>query len=145
MGHFVFGGILEKYPNLKIVGHHGGGMIPYYEQRIVQHAAKIEMVNLTGYMEGDYMQGLTKTPIQYFKMFYADTAIHGNTPALMCAHKFFGPHHIIFGADMPLGDRNFGVRSYRQTINAIEDMDITPAERKAIFEDNARDLMRLPV
>ena len=29
MTRFVFSGILEKYPNLKIVTHHCGGMIPY--------------------------------------------------------------------------------------------------------------------
>jgi predicted TIM-barrel fold metal-dependent hydrolase len=32
----------------------------------------------------------------------------------------------------------------RQTIAAIEDMDITATEKKKIFEDNARQLMRLP-
>ncbi|MFC2073109.1 amidohydrolase family protein, partial [Chloroflexota bacterium] len=31
----VFSGVLEKYPNLKIITHHCGGMIPFLEQRIV--------------------------------------------------------------------------------------------------------------
>jgi predicted TIM-barrel fold metal-dependent hydrolase len=33
----VFSGILEKYPNLKFVTHHCGAMVPYFEQRIIQH------------------------------------------------------------------------------------------------------------
>lgn len=91
-----------------------------------------------------YMQGLTRAPIDYFKMFYSDTAIHGNTPALMCGYNFYGADHLLFGADMPLGDRQFGYRSYRQTINAIEEMDITDHDKEQIFVNNARKLLRLP-
>ena len=86
-----------------------------------------------------------KAPIEYFKMFYNDTAIHGNPSALMCAYDFWGADHLILGADMPLGDRSLGNRSYRQTIGAIEQMEISDEEKKKIFEDNAKKLMRLPV
>ena len=30
----IFSGILEKYPELKIVAHHLGGMIPFFSGRI---------------------------------------------------------------------------------------------------------------
>jgi aminocarboxymuconate-semialdehyde decarboxylase len=92
-----------------------------------------------------YMRGLTKAPIEYYRMFYTDTAIHGDPLSLMCARDFYGAGHLLFAADMPLGDREFGNRSYRQTINAIEAMDITAEERLAIFEDNVRSLLRLPI
>jgi len=142
MTRLVFSGIMEKYPNLKVVTHHCGGMVPYYEERIKQHHDKYEMGM---HRRGGYKQGLTRRPIEYYKMFYNDTAIHGNTPALMCAYAFWGADHMIFGADMPLGDRELGAQSYRKTINAIEQMDITDEEKKKIFEDNARELMRLPI
>ncbi len=142
MTRLVFSGIMEKYPTLKVVTHHGGGMVPYFEQRIIQHHDKYEMGLRR---EGGYKQGLTKAPIDYFKLFYHDTAIHGNTPALMCAHAFSGAEHMLFAADMPLGDREFGCRSYRQTITAINAMDISAAEKRRIFEGNAKKLMRLPI
>lgn len=142
MTRLVFSGIMEKHPNLKIVTHHGGGMVPYFEQRIVQHHNKYEMGLRR---EGGYKQGMTKEPIEYFKRFYNDTAIHGNPFALMCAHAFCGSEHMLFAADMPLGDREFGCRSYRQTINAINQMEISDADKKNIFEDNAKKLMRLPI
>jgi predicted TIM-barrel fold metal-dependent hydrolase len=44
---------------------------------------------------------------------------------------------------MPLGDRQSGYRSYRQTINAIEAMDISDVEKKKIFEDNISKILRL--
>ena len=135
MTRLVFSGILEKYPNLKFVTHHCGGMVPYFEQRIIEFHDLAEM------RRGEkYKLGLTKAPIEYFKMFYNDTAIYGNTPALMCAYAFFGADHLLFGTDMPLGDSQIGYRNYRQTINAIEQMDISDAEKTKIFEDNARKL-----
>lgn len=63
----------------------------------------------------------------------------------MLAYLFWGAGHMVFGADMPLGDHYHGFRSYRQTINAIEAMDITEAEKQQIFADNALRLLRLPV
>ena len=140
MTRLVFGGIFEKFPNIKIVTHHCGGMVPYYEQRIVQHYGQQDRSG-----RAPYPSAITQSPIDYYKMFYNDTAIHGNTPALMLAYHFWGADHIILGADMPLGDHYFGFRSYRQTVNAIEAMDITDAEKKKIFVDNALNLLRLPI
>lgn len=46
---------------------------------------------------------------------------------------------------MSLGDYYVGVRSYRQTIDAIEAMSITDAEKRNIFAENALRLLRLQV
>jgi len=137
MARLVFSGIMEKYPNLKIVTHHLGGMVPFYAERIRQFTQVMRI--------GEEKPFLKKDAIDYFKMFYADTAIYGNPTALKCGHEFFGPDHVLFGIDFPLGDTEHGDRNYRQTINAIEQMDITEEERKKIYEDNARKLMRLPI
>ena len=138
MTRFVFSGILEKYPKLKIITHHCGGMIPFFEQRIIQHYGYMD---LNG--KAPFIRELTKPPIDYYKMFFYDTAIHGNTQALMLVHNFCGAEKIVFGADMPLGDHYFGLRSYRQTISAIEAMDIPQNHKEKIFADNVRDILRL--
>jgi len=142
MARFVFSGILEKYPNLKIVTHHCGGMVPYFQQRIYQHYGQNSMRSGE---KSAFVRALSKAPLEYFKLFYNDTAIHGNTHALMSAYDLCGADRIIFGADMPLGDYYFGSRSYRQTINAIEAMQITDDEKKKIFVDNVLNLLRIPV
>jgi len=142
MARFVFSGILEKYPNLKIVTHHCGGMIPYYQQRIYQHYG---IASMRSGERSAFIRKLSKAPLEYFKLFYNDTAIHGNTHALMSAYDLCGADHIVFGADMPLGDYYFGFRSYRQTIDAIEAMQITPEEKRKIFVDNALSLLRIPL
>lgn len=137
MARLVGSGIMEKYPNLKVVTHHCGGMVPYYAERIKQFTQLMEFRGIG--------LKLKKEPIDYYKMFYADTAIYGNPSALMCGYTFFGADQLLFGVDFPLGDTERGSRNYRQTINAIEQMDISDKERKKIYEDNVRRLMRLPI
>jgi aminocarboxymuconate-semialdehyde decarboxylase len=140
MTRLVFSGIMEKYPDLKVITHHCGGMVPYFADRITEFMELAEM-------RGSEMRGerrpLKKAYIDYYKRFYADTALYGNTSALMCGYTFFGPDHLVFGIDMPLGDTTLGYRNYRQTINAIDAMAISDEDKKKIFEDNARKLMRL--
>ncbi len=137
MTRLALGGVLEKYPNLKVVTHHCGAMVPYFAERIPVSFMSREMRGFR------YEPRLTKPPIDYYRMFYADTAVYGNTPALMCGYAFFGADHMLFGTDMPY-DTEFGDMFIRQTIAAIEQMDIPDSDKKKIFEDNARKLLRLP-
>ena len=139
MTRLVFSGTLEKFPNLKIITHHCGAMVPYFAERIVNHYNGQEMR-----VKANYKVGLTQPHIEYFRKFYNDTAILGNTSALMCGYDFFGAEHLLFGTDTPY-DPQLGDYGTRNTIEAIEQMDIPDADKKKIFEDNARQLLRLPI
>ena len=139
MTRLVFSGIFETYPTLKIITHHCGAMVPYFAERIALTTDNQEMR-----MGSRYMAHLTKRPLDYYRLFYADTVVSGSTPALMCGYAFFGSDHMLFGTDMPY-DNQLGDRFTRDTILSIERMDIPDSEKKMIFEDNARRLLRLPV
>jgi uncharacterized protein len=139
MTRLVFSGVMEKFPKLKIVTHHCGAMVPYFAERIINHYNEAEMRD-----RWNFKQGLSEPHIDYFRRFYNDTAILGNTPALMCAHAFCGADHMLFATDLPF-DPQMGAYGMRQTIEAIEQMAIPESDRKKIFEDNARKLMRLTV
>jgi len=43
MTRLVFSGVLERWPDLKFITHHAGGMIPFYEERITAFHALGEM------------------------------------------------------------------------------------------------------
>ena len=141
MGRLVWSGMLEKYPNLKIITHHCGGLIPYQANRISQS---------NGIWEGeafrarDFGWHLTKRPIDYYKMIYGDTAVWGNAASLMCGLDFFGPDHIVFGTDMGFGNEG-GAYFVRETIRAIDQMPIPEEYKRKIFEENPRQLFQLPV
>ena len=136
----VFSGVFEKLPGLRIITHHAGGMIPFLEERIIGAYDHAEMLR-----GAKYKRGLTQPPIEYFrKSVYYDTAIYGCTAGLTCTHAFSGAGQMLFGTDFPY-DSQYGERYTRQTIDAINGMDIPDAEKKMIFEDNARKLLRLPI
>ena len=137
MVRLVFAGVLEKYPSIKFITHHSGGMVPYFADRIVVHYNN----GLQRLGTGNF-PGLTKPPIEYFRMFYADTALNGNPSALRCAFEFFGEDHLLFGTDMPYDVEN-GTVSIRQTIDAVEKMGISEPAKRKIYEGNARRLLHL--
>jgi predicted TIM-barrel fold metal-dependent hydrolase len=132
-------GILEKFPTIKFVTHHAGGTIPFLDHRIRGGEEFNEM--RMGYR---YKAKLTKKLTDYLRMFYNDTAVYGNTPALMCTYAFCGGEKMIFATDLPF-DSQGGLRYLRDTIKSVNDMTITEEERERIFLENARKLMRLPI
>jgi len=48
-------------------------------------------------------ESLQEAPLDYFHRFYADTALFGVRHAVRCVIEFFGPEHVLFGTDTPLG------------------------------------------
>jgi predicted TIM-barrel fold metal-dependent hydrolase len=131
-------GIFEKFPTIKFITHHAGGIVPFLSDRITGSNEFNEFR-----MHYRYEQHLTKTMTDYLKMFYADTAVYGTTSSLMCAYDFFGPEHLLFATDMPYDCQN-GDKLIRETIRSVNEMSIPEKERKLIYEDNARKLFRLP-
>ena len=72
----MFSGLLEKLPNLKIITHHCGGMLPYFAGRAESLWAQLGSRSADG-SEADVLKRLSKAPIDYFKMFYGDTVLGG--------------------------------------------------------------------
>jgi uncharacterized protein len=141
MGRLIFSGMLDKYPNLKILTHHLGGFVPYHIERVTYFLQGAEMRFGVDLMPKVYP---TKPFADYYKMFYGDTATYGATPTLMCGYSFFGADHMLFGTDLPY-DSQGGARLVPETIRSIEEMDIPAGDKKKIFEENARKLFRLPI
>jgi aminocarboxymuconate-semialdehyde decarboxylase len=138
MIRLVFSGIFERFPSIKFITHHCGGMIPYFSDRL-----RIHYDNGLERLGTPYFPGLTKHPVDYLKMFYADTALDGNSnKALECGLAFFGEDHILFGSDAPFDVENGGI-STRAAIRGIEDMEISGDIRTKIYEGNARRLLHL--
>ena len=130
LGRLVYSGIMEKYPTLKIVAHHCGAMVPFFN-------ARLPVVAASG--EGEIMK-LTKPPEQYFKRIYGDTVLGGNTSAMMCGYDFFGADHMVFSTDYPYPGADLGVPS---VIKGIEGMSISNEEKGKIFSKNVRQLLKL--
>jgi len=141
MSHLVFSGLFDRHPNIKIITHHLGGMIPYFEGRVGPGWDQLG----TRTSDEDYtllLKKLKKRPLEYFRMFYADTALFGAREATICGLKFFGVEKTLFASDSPF-DPEKGPGYIRSTIEIIDSLDITPENRQAIYEGNARRLLKL--
>jgi predicted TIM-barrel fold metal-dependent hydrolase len=141
MAHLVFSGLFDRHPDLKIITHHLGGMIPYFEGRVGPGWDQLG----TRTSDEDYslvLKKLKRPHLDYFRLFYADTALFGAKEATLCGLKFFGPQRVLFGSDSPF-DPERGSAYIRWTIEIIDSLDISPADRQAIYEGNARRLLGL--
>ena len=133
----VYSPVLDMFPDVKFLLHHLGSFVPYLYDRIDILHGMSQMRN-----EGDDM-GLKRPVLDYFRQFYVDTGIHGNSRGLMCGYDFYGPEKILFGTDGPF-DADLGRPTIQRTVAAVENMDITQEEKEAIFSGNARRLLHLP-
>jgi aminocarboxymuconate-semialdehyde decarboxylase len=83
-----------------------------------------------------------RRPVDYFKMFYADTAVNGSMSGTRCGIDFFNCDHVVFGSDCPF-DPEGGPTFIREIIKTLDALDITADDRKKIYSENAKRLMRL--
>jgi aminocarboxymuconate-semialdehyde decarboxylase len=142
MTRLIYSGIFVELPDLKIITHHMGGMIPYFAGKIGLGFRQI----FFGTPERNPLAeeaGLEHPPLDYYKMLYADTALNGDVAATRCGHAFFGTSSCLFATDAPF-DAEQGRGLIRDTIKAVEALPITAGRREMIFAGNARDLLKLP-
>lgn len=140
MARLVFSGLFDRHPGLRVLTHHMGAMIPYFEGRIVQGWGR-EMGARTPPADAQLLPAkLARPPIEYFKDFLADTALSGAVGATRCGLDFFGAHNVVFATDFPF-DADGGTYLVRETIAALDALDLAPAARAAIDSGNVRRLM----
>lgn len=141
MTRLVYAGLFDEYPDLKIIAHHMGGMIPFFSGKIKLGFNQI----FYGTDQENPLaakRGLKRHPLDYFKLLYADTALGAEVHALRCGHAFFGTSHALFATDAPF-DAEKGRGLIRDTIASIKALGLSPRETQAIFESNTRALLRL--
>jgi aminocarboxymuconate-semialdehyde decarboxylase len=141
MAHLVFSKLFLRLPTIKIITHHMGAMIPHFAGRV--GAGWDQLGSRTSDEDyGQLLKELNIRPIDYFRMFYADTALMGCYDATVCGLKFFGVEKTLFATDAPF-DPEKGSAFIRWGIEIIDRLEITAEERSQIYEGNARQLLKL--
>ena len=129
-------GILEDYPKLKIVASHGGGGICEVIGRL-DYAYEMRD---EAYFLGSYSPLLIKRkPGDYLKMMYLDTVCY-HAPAIRLVVDTVGVDHVLYGSDAP------PLTSLKpKAIKLVEDLNLSPRDRDAVFWRNAARLLKLPI
>jgi len=132
MVRIVFAGVFKKHPNLKIVIHHHGALVPLYAQRM-----EIGQDFFEQNMKMRYSNVISRPYVDHFKNFYIDTATQGYVPEILneCI-KFFGVDHTLFGTDAPM-DKEAGYIFTRTAINSVDDIGFSKKDLEKIYSKNA--------
>jgi aminocarboxymuconate-semialdehyde decarboxylase len=135
MLRLVYSKMMDTYPNLKIITHHFGGLVPMLEGRL--GPGNDVMGNRTS--DEDYVglrKSLKKRPFDYFKNdFWADTAAFTAEPATKCGMEFFPIDKIVFASDCPF-DPEGGTMFPRETLRILDSLKMDKATSEKVFWKN---------
>lgn len=90
LNRMIFGGVFEKFPGLRILACHGGGLFPYQFGRLI-HGWQVRP---------EAKESCPKSPENYLKNIYFDTITHWPA-ALQFLAEQFGSEQIMLGTDYP--------------------------------------------
>jgi aminocarboxymuconate-semialdehyde decarboxylase len=126
IGHMIFGGVFERFPELVVCVVHGGGFLPYQIGRMDRaFHAKPELA----------AKHLTRPPSEWERHLYYDTVTHNGGVTRFLIDQV-GADHIVMGTDYPF---EMGDPSPVDTVASIPGL--TNDERGLILEENVRRLL----
>src|SRR5712664_3465789 len=135
MARLVFSKIIDRHPDLKIIVHHFGGIVPILEGRIGPGWDQLGARS----SDEDYVRlrkSLKKRPLDYFKEnFYADTAVFGADAATVCGLAFYPTEKVLFASDCPF-DPEKGTGYIRETLRILDSLNLAKDVQEKIFYGN---------
>ncbi len=126
----IFGGVIDRYPSLKIVTHHCGAMLPYFARRIEQ--------NFNCFLRDRLPRHIS----EYWGNIYGDTALDGTVAAYPCGYAFLGPDRMMYGSDYPFG-AEAGEDFIRENLAGVKAMNIPAEDMRKILGENAEKLLKI--
>jgi aminocarboxymuconate-semialdehyde decarboxylase len=129
VGHLVFDGYLERFPELKICIAHGGGYIPGYWGRFDHAWAHREDCRVT----------IKKKPSEYLKKLYFDTVVFDERE-LRHLIEIWGADHIMLGTDYPFDMAEPDPVGFLGRVKGV-----SKADMALVAGGNAARLLGLPV
>lgn len=109
----VYGGVLHRFPRLKICFAHGGGYAPWIRGRW-KHGQTVRKESRS--------RGATKPFDEYFKLLYFDTLVH-DEEALRYLIETVGPDHLVHGTDYQADMANLNQVPLIRGLSGISDDD----------------------
>ena len=126
MGYLIFGGVLERHPNLRFGWVHGGGFLPYQIGRW-DHGWGVRP---------EAVQVIADTaPSVYFRRMWFDTLTH-DALSLDFLGRRVGWDHVLLGSDYP-----FDMAS-ADPVGGVDAVGLSDTDRHKVLEANALDFLR---
>jgi len=117
---FVFSGIMERHPKLKIVMSHTGGALPYQSGRMDKNGKNARLAG---------------APSTYIRRMYTDT-VSPHSMGMKFAVAYYGVDHVMYGSDYPCWDP-------ATALALLQEIGMPEADLDKILYRNAWDLFGL--
>jgi len=134
MARIVFANVFGNHPNVKIICHHKGALVPLFQNRL-NYELNIE----TGVNTAGIPVNIPQPYVDHFRNFYVDTVFLGNTKSeteiVKIAYEFFGPDRILFGTDAAFGTHD-GRDGILRARFSVEDLRVPRKRIANIFSIN---------
>jgi aminocarboxymuconate-semialdehyde decarboxylase len=130
-GALVQGGIIDRFPKLKVCLLHGGGYVAFGVARMDKGWKAVKLDYVAKYSAGeDARQSIPKPPSQYVGSFYYDCATFSE-PTLRFLIDTVGIDRVVFGTDYPCP------MEMVDSVNWINSLgSLTNSEKQAILSVN---------
>ena len=125
----IFGGVLDRFPELEVVLVHGGGSLPFQIGRLERGFAVRQETKV---------HGVTRPPLDYVRRFHYDTVLFF-PPAVRYLVETVGADRVVLGSDYP-----FDLGDPRPT-EVVEHAGLEPRAVDQILVDNGARLLGLNV
>ncbi len=125
VSRIVYCGIFDRYPNLKLIASHLGGMILNYLARL-------------NWREGN--PECKEEPERYFKKIYYDTAGPIRAPFIKLVCDTVGVSQVLFGSDFPHGREGRDDQFYPMTLKEMDELQVSKEDKEKIYYKNAMQL-----
>ncbi len=124
-GHLILSGVMEAYPNLKVMLAHGGGALPYLHGRLDRGFKQRPEINKV----------IKKPPTEYLKQFYFDTITH-DADVLRSLVDLVGADRMMLGSDYPfdMGNEN--------PTDLVRSANLGDENERKILGGNAKQLLK---
>ena len=122
--NLLFTGALERYPNIRFILAHAGGLVPYFSWRL----------SVAPMVSPLLPQWEPERIFAALRRFWYDTALSAGPQTMGTLAQVAEPSRIVFGSDWPPA----GPKAVRASIDALNAPGyLSEAQRRAIERDNA--------
>ena len=130
IGKMMMSGTLQKFPDVKFIFAHYGGVLPLVKERFDSTYQMLRKRN--------FVKDLGKLPSAYFSNIYVDTSGSRSLNSLLCALELVDFNHVLFGSDFPAN------QTVRESMEAVrQQKSLSVDEKKFILGNNMLNLLSL--
>jgi predicted TIM-barrel fold metal-dependent hydrolase len=115
----IYGGALERYPNIRFQMSHLGGAAPFLAHRLASLADR----------EPEAAAAAPAGALEYLRRLYYDTGLSNHAPGLAATREVTDLDHIVFGTDWPYAALPSGG-------DPAPDLDVLGSDRVAVESEN---------